>query len=111
MIRRVINQIEAWWIGLNSQCHHAETSQRFAMAYCLALACAYVGSLYVLVPPKVRKLNRDDPYHIQWRTVASILVCAGAVGTYPLFFCDLEGPATFGITKVVLRQWVQNIIE
>ena len=48
------------------------------MGYCLATSVAFVGSLYVLVPRRIRTLDRNHPRQIQWRSCATGLVCLGA---------------------------------
>jgi prenyl protein peptidase len=101
MLIRFKNQVVARLSGLFAHCHHYKYGERTVLLYCLALSVAYVASLYVLVPPKIRRLDRDDPLHIQWRTLASMTISVGAIFSYPLFFCDLEGPDTFAITEVV----------
>jgi prenyl protein peptidase len=60
----------------------------FVWYYCCMLSISYVGALYILVPQKVRKLHRDHPSQIQFRSLASLIVCAIAVGTYPYLFCE-----------------------
>lgn len=45
-----------------------------AVLSCLGIASTFVGVLY-LVPPKVRKLDRDDPRHITARVRISGLAC------------------------------------
>jgi hypothetical protein len=41
----------------------------------------------LLVPSKVRKLHRDHPTQIQYRSMTSILVCIVAIFSYPSLFC------------------------
>lgn len=48
------------------------------VGFCLATSVAFVGSLYVLVPAQVRKLDRNHPRQIKWRTWATGMVCLGA---------------------------------
>ena len=68
----------------------AEASPGLAQVtyYCLLVSSCFVGSLYVLVPARVRQLDRDDCTQIQWRTVAISIACLGAVTIYPFFSCE-----------------------
>jgi prenyl protein peptidase len=74
---------------------HGSLSLSRAIIYCSTLSLCYVGSLYVLVPPKIRKLHRDDMAQIQWRTMTTLVVCLLASITYPLLFC--EDPETLSV--------------
>ena len=49
-----------------------------AVGYCFGTSVAFVGSLYMLVPPHVRTLDRSHPRQIKWRTFATGMVCLGA---------------------------------
>ena len=73
-----------------------KSSSLFVWYYCCILSISYVGALYVLVPPKIRKLNRDHPSQIQFRSLASLIVCAVAIATYPYLFCELQQQSTTG---------------
>jgi prenyl protein peptidase len=79
--------IITWIQSLIQGCHHAQPSEKFVYVYSFLLSCVFVAALYVLVPPPVRRLDRDDELHIRWRTFASTVVSAGAIVTYPLLFC------------------------
>ncbi|KAG7366958.1 CAAX protease self-immunity-domain containing protein [Nitzschia inconspicua] len=68
-------------------CHHRPCERRTAIVYCIFLAVAYVGALYVLVPSNVRNLTRDHHLQIQYRSMASILVSVVALISYPYLFC------------------------
>lgn len=84
--------------------HREEYTQNLACLYCFALASVYVSALYLLVPKKVRKLNRDHARHIRFRVLASLVVSFGAVVSYPMMFCAKadDGPtSTFAITDVM----------
>ena len=71
------------------QCRHRlDASLPRTLSYCLALSSIFVCSLYVLVPPPVRRLPRDDPSHVRWRAVIVLAVSAAGVGAYPWLFCD-----------------------
>jgi prenyl protein peptidase len=69
-------------------CQHTECDRTKALLYCAALAAAYVASLYLLVPSRIRQLDRDHHTHIQYRCVASMVVCLVAIGIYPFLYCD-----------------------
>lgn len=69
-------------------CHHKECDQTAALLYCSLLASAYVASLYVLVPYRIRQLDRDHHTQIQYRCIASTVVCLVAIGVYPFLYCD-----------------------
>lgn len=59
-----------------------------AFSYCSFLAVAFVASLYLIVPIRIRScLPRDDPRHIQWRSFATAIVAALAWISYPYLFC------------------------
>jgi prenyl protein peptidase len=59
-----------------------------AVAYCLIVSCSFVGSIYVCVPSHVRRLDRDDPRQIRWRSTAVSIACIGAVLLYPKMMCQ-----------------------
>mmetsp|Transcript_54544 Transcript_54544/g.132428 ORF Transcript_54544/g.132428 Transcript_54544/m.132428 type:complete len:147 (+) Transcript_54544:135-575(+) len=73
-------------------CSHrgpSTVSTSAVVLYCLLLASTYVGSLYVIVPPKIRrKYDRDHPRLVQWRCWSCVVVCILAISTYPMFFCS-----------------------
>jgi membrane protease YdiL (CAAX protease family) len=104
------DELLAWIYGLFIQCHHSKPSEKTAVYYCLGLSCVFVGSLYALVPPNIRRMDRDNNLHIQWRSLATFAVCGGAVFTYPLFFCDLNGTATWAMPDVLQPRHVQGIL-
>lgn len=58
-----------------------------------AMACAYVGSLY-MVPLRLRRLHRDAPAHIRARFVA---VSAASLGAVALFVAVTRGGTCFGV--------------
>jgi prenyl protein peptidase len=58
------------------------------LTYSLVVSSAFVGSLYVMVPPKIRLLDRDNSRQIRWRVLATSAVCIGSVAAYPYLFCD-----------------------
>jgi membrane protease YdiL (CAAX protease family) len=59
-----------------------------AILYSVAVAVSFVGSLYCFVPTRIRELHRDDARQIQWRSMATSLVCLGAWISFPIVFCD-----------------------
>jgi prenyl protein peptidase len=100
----------AWYYGLLHYCRHIEPSPKTAFFYCFVLSCLFVGSLYVLVPPKVRRLERDDELQIRWRTFATVAVAMGSILTYPLLFCDLGGAETWSIIAILQPQHVRGVL-
>lgn len=70
------------------ECVTVHSSLGEAVTYSLMVSGAFVGSLYVLVPPKIRLLDRDNPRQIRWRVLATTAVCIGSVAAYPYLFCD-----------------------
>jgi prenyl protein peptidase len=89
------------------RCHFKKVEQRTAVIYCFSLALAYVGSLYLLVPSRIRRLDRSDHVQIQYRCIALMVVCLGAIGSYPFIFCDAaesladDNPALFFFDRVI----------
>jgi len=73
--------------ALLQECHHVRPSLIKATTYCFCVSAAFVGALYVLVPAKVRRLDRDDPLQIKWRTFATGSVCMSAIVAYSYTFC------------------------
>jgi prenyl protein peptidase len=63
-------------------------SYRNAILYCLVLSAAFTGSLYVLVPKSIRKLERDHPRHIRMRIVATGTVCIATAALHRYLFCS-----------------------
>jgi prenyl protein peptidase len=84
--------------GIVEPCGHRQCATSTAIAYCSLLAFAYVGSLYVFVPPMIRKLSRDHPTHIKYRSQACLIVCAGAILSYPSVFCADENASSLAIS-------------
>ena len=74
------------------RCGDNPPSERHAILYCLGLASAFVLSMYALIPPRVRRMDRNNEIHIQWRAVATGAVTIGAVLSYPLLICDKTTP-------------------
>jgi len=88
-------------------CVHWKCDVNTAILYCCFLAVAFVGSLYVLVPSAIRKLPRDHPTHIQFRSLACLIVCAGAIFSYPYLFCadgieSANSQKIFSIERIML---------
>ncbi|CAJ1932926.1 unnamed protein product [Cylindrotheca closterium] len=78
------------WIKCHNR-HLIDATPLSSIVYCSILSTAFVGSLYVLVPAKVRALDRDHPIHIQRRALATLIVCGGAILSYPWLFCSKQG--------------------
>jgi prenyl protein peptidase len=70
------------------ECGTIHSSLGYAVTYSLMVSSAFVGSLYVLVPQKIRLLDRDNPRQIRWRVLATTAVCIGSIAAYPYLFCD-----------------------
>jgi prenyl protein peptidase len=70
------------------ECGTVNSSLLVAATYSLAVSSAFVCSLYVMVPPKIRLLDRNNPTQIRWRVLATSAVCVGSVAVYPYLFCD-----------------------
>ena len=98
-----------------SYCHHVNNyySENESIFFCCAGSVFFVGALYLLVPKHIRILDRDDPIHIQWRSVVTCLVCLVACITYPFVFCDTssteekeeeeEAVKTFSILSILIH--------
>lgn len=82
--------------GLVEPCGHRLCAPSTAILYCSLLAVAYVGSLYVFVPPTIRKISRDHPTHIKYRSQATLIVCAVAILSYPSIFCAADEDDDYG---------------
>lgn len=112
----MVNVKELVSVAFFGRCiHRSNYSRFFAILYCLALASAYVGALYILVPSKVRKLDRDHFRHIQYRIFASLFVSAGAVASYPFLFCASIAPVdestnTFSLSDHVFRPRLRSVV-
>lgn len=62
-----------------------------AVGFCAATSFSFVGSLYVLVPAKVRALDRNHKRQIIWRSFATGLVCLGAYVGKEYLLCPEHG--------------------
>ena len=94
---------------------HVDLTLGQAVAYCSFLAISFVGSLYVLIPSRVRNLDRDNAEQIQWRSLATSIVCAGALLSYPLLFCNSERPpndegAGFFRASIIMSIVLRNVV-
>mmetsp|Transcript_25186 Transcript_25186/g.69457 ORF Transcript_25186/g.69457 Transcript_25186/m.69457 type:complete len:334 (-) Transcript_25186:281-1282(-) len=69
-------------------CVHRECATSTAIIHCSLLAVMFVASLYIFVPLTVRKLPRNHPTQIQFRSLACLIVCAAGMWSYPYLFCD-----------------------
>mmetsp|Transcript_25242 Transcript_25242/g.38145 ORF Transcript_25242/g.38145 Transcript_25242/m.38145 type:complete len:317 (-) Transcript_25242:166-1116(-) len=61
-----------------------------ALFYALCMSTCFVLSLYILVPLKIRKLDRDDKVHIKWRIFATTTAAIGCLTTFPLMVCSFN---------------------
>ena len=64
------------------------TTTTTALWFCWGVSSVFVGSLYLLVPPRVRRLPRHDKEQIKWRSLASGITCLFAVVVYQILFCQ-----------------------
>ena len=64
-----------------------------AVGFCLATSAAFVGSLYILVPSRVRALDRNHPSQIKWRSCATGLICLGAYTGSQYLLCNNDSLA------------------
>lgn len=78
----------AWLNAFLHSCTKHPIPLQQAVLYALGLSIAFVGSLYVLVPQKIRQLDRDDSIQIKWRMAACAAVGFVAIITYPLLICS-----------------------
>ena len=99
-----------WHQGLLHHCHHIQPSERTAFFYCFLLSCVFVSSLYVLVPPNISRLDRDDKRQIRFRTFATMIVAFGSIFTYPLLFCDATGIETWSVIAILQPRHVRGVI-
>ena len=92
--------------GLLEKARHRDGySQQLACLYCFSLSVAYVAAMYLLVPKRVRKLNRNHARHIKFRVLASLVVSTAAMVSYPWLFCakaDDKSGATFSVSDIML---------
>lgn len=84
------------------QCRHTQPSVKCAACYCLGLSVLFVGALYLLVPPKVRNLDREDAQQIKWRIFAVTAVCIIATFKYALLFCDTKDSSEYASDRSAL---------
>lgn len=94
------------------KCKHSSFySQTLAFLYCLGLAFIYVGALYIMVPGTVRRLDRDHPRHIKYRVFSSLITSAGAIASYPVFFCSSDKEfLSFALADLVFSPRLRPII-
>jgi prenyl protein peptidase len=83
-----VTYASAWLNALLHSCAKLPIPLQQAVPYAFGLSAAFVSSLYVLVPRKIRQLDRDDVIQIKWRMAASAAVGFIAVITYPLLVCS-----------------------
>jgi prenyl protein peptidase len=59
--------------------HNTSLTLSTAFGYCFFTSIAFVGSLYMFVPRSIQALDRNHPRQIKWRSLATSLVCVGAL--------------------------------
>ena len=79
-----------------------------AVAYSIGVSIAFVGSLYLFVPSRIRSLSRDDPLQIKWRSGAVAIACWVSWVAYPFQGCrsipTLLSTEELGSVALVLLQ-------
>jgi prenyl protein peptidase len=119
----VVNLASQWQHAFFVSCPYKPSSNvHNAILYSILLSCFFVGSVYVMVPGKVRQLSRDNALHIKYRLMASFTIASIAVIAYPSIVCSNE--ESYGIysspayqklgftwnTSVLLRSSLHTII-
>ena len=97
-----------WTTSLGQHCDQQHWKRTHTYVYCLAVSLCFVGSLYVLVPSSIRKLDRDDPRQIERRTFAVCLVSALSVAAYPFLFC---GPMDHTETNLSSTERMASVLD
>jgi prenyl protein peptidase len=82
--------LKQWANALLYSCPTHPIPLQYAIVHAMALSIAFVGSLYILVPAKIRRLDRDDDIHIRWRLIASASCGFACVAVHPLVVCISE---------------------
>ena len=93
--------------ALADQCHFTQLSLEYAAFYCFTLSVVFVAALYLLVPSRVRNLDREDATQIKWRFFAVTAVCITATLVYPFLFCrtDEKNKKTNARSALELMGW------
>jgi hypothetical protein len=72
-----------------SMCYHTRPTKLYVLSFCTLTSLSFVLSLYVLVPPSIRQLSRNDPKQIRWRIFATtVSTLLSSLVIYPLLFCN-----------------------
>mmetsp|Transcript_7600 Transcript_7600/g.11145 ORF Transcript_7600/g.11145 Transcript_7600/m.11145 type:complete len:366 (+) Transcript_7600:68-1165(+) len=71
-------------------CQHEDLPLWTTIPYCATVSICFVLSLYILVPPSVRSLPRDNVRHIKWRMFAVFVFTTISICVYPFIFCSEE---------------------
>jgi hypothetical protein len=74
-----------------------------SLLYCTIVSTGFVGSLFCLVPRRVRALDRDDAKQIKWRAFAAILASLGSMALYPIMIGRDGASKAADTTKSMLR--------
>jgi hypothetical protein len=70
-------------------CYHTRPTKLYVLSFCTLTSLSFVLSLYVLVPPSIRQLSRNDPKQIRWRLFATtVSTLLSSLLIYPLLFCN-----------------------
>ena len=93
--------------------HRENIPIQHALLYCTCLAVAFVASLYVIVPRRIRSLPRDDVRQIQWRAGATGVVAVLSWISYPYLFCeknddDDEEESVWSMVVSILQHQIQH---
>ena len=76
-------------------------SRTLALLYSLGAATSFVSSLYVLVPSQVRCLSRNDKLQIQWRALATSIVCVASSVAFSVIFPTQQQQSPVAWTSIV----------
>ena len=59
-----------------------------SLLYCSIVSTGFVGSLFLLVPRRVRALDRNDARQIKWRSMATLITSLASMALYPVMICS-----------------------
>jgi len=86
-----MNNIAAKWPNtMVNSCPLRSITFENAFLYDLTISMCFVLSLYILVPARIRNLDRNNEILIKWRTLASSISALVSVATYPLIMCSFD---------------------
>jgi membrane protease YdiL (CAAX protease family) len=71
------------FLSSNSRGNSLDISFGRAFVYSSIVSTSFVGSLFVLVPRRIRALDRNDVRQIKWRAAATMVASLGALALYP----------------------------